>query len=595
MAVSREDLEAGWLTTEQWEKQRILRNILLGGTALALAAVIGSVIFNPFSMVHHVPYLLLLLDHLLCLALLSRWGVRGTVTVFAAFYLVALWVNLMLEGGVHSRSLAALTPLVVLMGLTWCGWAAAVTALVGSFMVLAFAVLEATGMLRAPAVDQNPVHVWLVSTGCLAITAAMLWVALANAARARQRAADSDRSRADMAAALIRSQRLESVGRLAAGVAHDFNNVLTVILGESSVLPRNDPAVAQSAAAIDQAANRAADLTRQLLAFARRQTLEPQIVDVNSVVNALEPMLRRVLGDGARLVLDLDSSGELPRISVDPQQLERVLVNLVTNAREASPPGALVTIRTGSGKPGDGATPLPREIGTNPRTWLAVEDEGAGIPPSVRDRIFEPFFTTKPRGKGSGLGLATVHGIVNQSGGKISVRSNPGHGSQFVVSFPAASDADAGAEHLRSAMTPRSLMAQQQALVLVVDDDPLVVSAARAVLETGNHQVHTAERADQLPAVLKDMPRPPDLLLTDVVMPDVAGPELARRLRDYFPGLRVLFMSGYSDEHLSSQGALARGVHFIRKPFERTQLLDKVQQVLASENPGALGPERSSA
>jgi two-component system cell cycle sensor histidine kinase/response regulator CckA len=569
---------AGVLGEEAREKTDTFRIVVRAGSVVATAALLVSVVLQPGALASHFPYAVVVLDHLIALAVLRARGTRAAVAVFAVLYFIGVAGALYLGGGAGSPTASVLLPLVLLVGLTWNGWAALVVAAAGSLLVLVFSLLESRGVLPGFQVDDNPLRLWMVTTASLVVTAAILSVALATIRRSRARAADSERAALAMQAALTRSRRLEAIGRLAAGVAHDFNNVLTVILSEASgITAEAPPAVGDKARAIESAGNRAASLTRQLLAFARRQVLEPQVVDLNAVVRELGSLLGRMVGGRFTVVQQLGAG--LPPISVDRSQLEQVVMNLVANAGDAMAgrDGGQVTIRTGGGPVG---------------VWLAVEDQGGGIDPAVADRIFEPFFTTKGRGKGSGLGLATVQGIVVQSGGEIAVRSVPGQGSVFTVTFPAARAA------LPAAAPPVEGPARSaggRALVLLCDDDDLVRAATRAVLESGRHEVHEVRGPAELMPLAERLQRAPDLLLTDVIMPSEPGPELARRLRARFPGVRVLFMSGYSDDQIAREGVIAPGVHLIRKPFNRAELLHKVDAVLGSTNPGALGPPRTTA
>ena len=369
--------------------------------------------------------------------------------------------------------------------------------------------------------------------------------------------------------------RMESVGRLAGGIAHDFNNLLTAITGFATLAADGlDPAEPRHShiSQVQRAADRAAALTRQLLAFSRRQVLQPQIVDLNRTIADMGSMLERLVGEDVRLELQLDAPAAT--VSVDPAQIEQVLLNLVVNARDAMPRGGTLTLSTRVVTSGD----RRGRSESGPWVQLSVADTGTGIPPEVQARIFEPFFTTKPKGQGTGLGLAMVHGIVTQSAGQVAVSSTPGIGTVFHVRLPQRHDTAEGLPR-----KPLTTPAPGDECVLLVEDDNGVRDLAANILKSGGYQVVTA--TDGLNALerRREMPRAFDLLLTDVVMPGMSGPELAERLRSLQPDLRVLFMSGYPDEALSRHGMGGQRFAFIQKPFSPVALLDKVRQVLDTE------------
>jgi two-component system, cell cycle sensor histidine kinase and response regulator CckA len=372
------------------------------------------------------------------------------------------------------------------------------------------------------------------------------------------------------------AQKMEAVGHLAGGVAHDFNNLLTIINGYSEVLlpdlPPGDPR-REMIAQIRQAGERAAGLTRQLLAFSRRTVLEPKVLDLNDVVRDNEKMLRRLIGEDVRLTAVLDPAAE--PVKVDPGQISQVVMNLAVNARDAMPTGGELTIETGTVEVDASAAADP-EAGPGRYVRLAVTDTGSGMTPEVRARLFEPFFTTKAPGKGTGLGLATVYGIVKQSGGFISVHSEPGRGAAFQVYFPVAE----GRTPARKSSHGLKAMARGAETVLVVEDEGAVRVLVGAVLRRAGYTVLEAGRGTEALRLAGEHPGPVHLLITDVVMPEMGGRELVERLAGLRPGLRVLYLSGYTEDAVVRHGVLQAEVAFLQKPFTMAALTTKVRQVL---------------
>jgi PAS domain S-box-containing protein len=383
------------------------------------------------------------------------------------------------------------------------------------------------------------------------------------------------------------AQRLESLGQLAGGMAHDFNNLLAVISSYASFVHQEVASeaptdkwrkVSQDLAELENAADRAAALTRQLLAYSRTQHAEPQVLDLNEVIRGLADLLGRTMG--ARIELVLDPDPEVGRVLADHGQLEQVLVNLAVNARDAMPDGGRLTIRTADAQlddPGLAGAACGRP-GRFAR--LDVSDTGGGMPPNVVSRAFEPFFTTKPTGLGAGLGLATVHGIVRRAGGRLEVSSAPGRGTTMTVLLP-VTEAAARCPG-RAPARPAGPLRGSGELVLVVEDEASIREAARRVLASHGYRVLTAACGEEALAVAAREPEPLDVLLTDVMMPNMLGTEVAERLRGRQPGLRVLFMSGYAQGLLSAQGTQQPGMELIEKPFTHPDLLAKVREVLAA-------------
>ncbi len=373
---------------------------------------------------------------------------------------------------------------------------------------------------------------------------------------------------------LLQAGKMESLGRLAGGVAHDFNNLMTAILGHAAFVAAALPAsheAREDLAQIEDAARRASGLTRQLLAFARRQVIEPRLVDVNDLVANLDALLRRLIGEDIELATLLGPEAHCVR--ADPSQLEQVLVNLAVNARDAMPAGGKLVLETHSVSlmEGDPSLLLP------PGRWVRISvcDTGQGIAPAVRAHLFEPFFTTKEPGKGTGLGLATCYGIVEQCGGHIFVDSRPGAGARFDVFLPQVEGAPVRARASAPSSPPRG-----SETVLLVEDEPLVREVAARTLRAQGYAVIEAGDGGEALARARAHSSPIHLLVADVVMPRMGGVELAERLRAERPDTRVLHVSGYLERSLPTTPKPPAGTAFLQKPFLPEQLARKVRAVL---------------
>src|SRR5438309_890380 len=377
---------------------------------------------------------------------------------------------------------------------------------------------------------------------------------------------------------LRQAQKMEAVGRLAGGIAHDFNNILTAITGYADLLLEDlgatDPR-RQDADEIHKAADRAAGLTRQLLAFSRQQVLQPTVLEVNTLVSDLEKMLRRLLGEDVALSTRLAPT--TGRVKADPGQLEQVIMNLAVNARDAMPNGGKLTLETANVDL-DGAYAAdhyPARAG--PFVMLAVSDTGIGMSQETQVHMFEPFFTTKEKGKGTGLGLATVYGIIKQSGGFIWVYSEVGHGTTFKLYLPRVEEL---AERAAAPAPARTRPARGTETVLVVEDEAPVRNVARQVLERHGYTVLEAPSAEAALDIATRYSGTIHLLLTDVVMPGLNGRELASRLVDLRPDARVIFMSGYTDDAVTRHGVLEPGSAYVQKPFTPDAIARRVREVL---------------
>lgn len=378
-----------------------------------------------------------------------------------------------------------------------------------------------------------------------------------------------------------KSQKMEAIGRLAGGIAHDFNNMLSVIMGYSDLcLEHLDPAhpAALNLSQIKKAAIGAAGLTRQLLAFSRQQILFPRVLDLNTVINNLNDMLARVIGEDVTLSFKPDES--LGPIVADLSQVQQILMNLVVNARDAMPTGGAIFIETANVEIVDGHVGSSSSMSPGHYVMLSVSDTGHGMNKETMARIFEPFFTTKGPGQGTGLGLSTVYGIVKQSDGYIWAYSEPGKGATFKVYFPR----EAGAEPSESAIADIVPVGGSET-VLVVEDDQTLRALTVAVLESAGYRVFESPNAEAAIRTVEKYTNSIDVVLTDVVMPGMSGRKLSQHLLALRPDMKILLMSGYAQELIERYGALEPGVSLIEKPFTRQSLLEAVSAILGKSKP----------
>jgi PAS domain S-box-containing protein len=376
---------------------------------------------------------------------------------------------------------------------------------------------------------------------------------------------------------LLQAQKMEAVGRLAGGVAHDFNNLLTAIMGYSELaldaLPEDHPEH-NHIEEIRKAGERAAALTRQLLAFSRKQIFEPEVLCLNEVVSGMTKMLKRMIPEDVELVAVLDPG--LERVKLDPTQMEQVLLNLAVNARDAMPGGGKLTLETANVELDVAYAKSHPEVQPGHYVMLAVSDTGCGMDEATKARIFEPFFTTKEKSKGTGLGLSTVYGIVKQSGGSIFVYSEPGKGTAFKIYLPRVEEA---LEPQRASAGPRE-QPKGAETVLVAEDDETLRRLIYEILQSSGYAVLEAGRGEEALRLAGEHAGPIHLLITDMVMPGMGGREVAGRLAALRPGTRVLFVSGYTDDAIVRHGVLESGLAFLQKPFVPEALLRKVREVL---------------
>lgn len=379
----------------------------------------------------------------------------------------------------------------------------------------------------------------------------------------------------------LHAQKMEAVGRLAGGVAHDFNNALSVILGSTDILLeelQTDDPHRGDVEDVRRAAQHASTLTKQLLTFSRRQPYNLRPLQLNDVIKSNASMLRRLIGENIEIALKL--SRDLHSIKGDPGQLEQVFINLVVNSRDAMPKGGKLTIETANVELDGEYVRSHSELVSGDHVMLALTDTGLGMDEDTKRRIFEPFFTTKPQGRGTGLGLSTVFGIVKQLGGNIWVYSEVGHGTTFKIYFPRL---EGVAHDLNSKEAGPRPKAPAGKTILVVEDDDMVRKVLTRMLKRAGFHVIEAANGEEAISACDEKGTSIDLMMTDLMMPKMGGRELVDRLKKSHPALRVIFMSGYTEGAIAHQGILDPNLHFLEKPFESKQLIEKVQKVLNSD------------
>ncbi len=388
----------------------------------------------------------------------------------------------------------------------------------------------------------------------------------------------AERDREILQAQLIQSQKMEAVGRLAGGVAHDFNNLLGVIIGRTDLildgLSEDDP-LHSDLHFIEEAAERSAALTRQLLAFARKQTVVPRNLNLNETVAGMIKMLTRLIGEDVDLVWKPGDT--LENVTIDPSQVDQILANLCVNARDAIDGGGMIVIETANTVLDESFCMEHPDCKPGPYVMLAVTDDGCGMTREIKARVFDPFFTTKRLGEGTGLGLSTVYGIVQQNEGAIYVYSEPGRGTSFKIFLPRALE---NSKSPKPSSIPTSYAAKGET-VLFVEDEPALCAIGQSMLENLGFRVLPAGRPSSAIEFSKSHKGEIDLLITDVIMPEMNGMELLQELQETRPKIKCLYMSGYTADVIAHHGVLEQGVHFLAKPFNLTTLAEKVFQVLA--------------
>lgn len=377
------------------------------------------------------------------------------------------------------------------------------------------------------------------------------------------------------------SQKMEAIGQLAGGVAHDFNNLLTAILGYSDLILaqlEEDNSLRGEIVEIQKAANRAAALTHQLLAFSRKQILQPKLLNLNTVVTDMDKLLRRVIGEDVELIVEMEP--QLGLVKADPSQLEQVIMNLAVNARDAMPQGGKLIIETSNTELSETLTNWQIKPPPGRYVQLAVSDTGTGMDLATQLRIFEPFFTTKELGRGTGLGLSTVYGIVSQSGGYIWVYSQLEQGTTFKVYLPLAQPEGAPEVQPQKVSEVAKPLPGSAKTIMLVEDEESVRTLSRIILEKEGYTIIEAKHGREALLLCEQYPGKIDLLLTDVVMPYVGGPELAEQISLLRPGIKVVYLSGYTDKAITQAGLLTEGVAFLEKPFTPQTLLRRLRQIL---------------
>ena len=384
---------------------------------------------------------------------------------------------------------------------------------------------------------------------------------------------------------LRQSQKMESVGRLAGGVAHDFNNMLSIILGNTEMILEDsgpESPFISNLKEIQKAGERSATLTRQLLAFARKQTVSPEVMDLNTTLEGMLKMLRRLIGED--ITVTWEPGPDLWPVRIDPSQMDQILVNLCVNARDAIEDVGKISIQTGNMTFAGMSGPAPEDLSPGDYVRIMVADTGCGMDKAVLDHLFEPFFTTKDVGKGTGLGMATVYGIVKQNKGGISVSSQPGEGAKVMIFLPRYHETS----HRTGQEKAVETVPKGSETLLLVEDEPAILKMTALMLERLGYTVLKAGGPAEAMSIGESYSGTIDLLMTDVVMPEMNGWDLARKLLGRFPDLHCLFMSGYTADILS--GVMDKGMKFIRKPFTMKDLAIKIREALNNEKaPGPAG------
>jgi signal transduction histidine kinase/CheY-like chemotaxis protein len=555
-------------------EQGYIAYAILRAGAVAVALLLLSSPFAPGDRPRAAAnYAALLVIHVVHLALLRRGRVQPAVRSFCLCYFGVVSATLLQFGGMRAPAAFVYPPLVLVAGLMWSSAAAIGFALACAATSLLMIFLERENWLIGPARAASVEQIWTVTAAVLFMTAVILHVALGALRRAKNEALA-------LRARLDRGERLESLGRLAGGVAHDFNNQLTAILAHTSLLRHaSESKRAWSLDAIELAAQHAGELTRQLLDFGRQGVLDPTVLDLRVVVERLQILLSHSLGAGIRLITELD-----PRplyVCIDLNALERALVNLVLNARDAMPDGGEILLSVKR-------VPAANKAADD-TIAISVQDRGMGMDAATQSRIFEPFFTTKARGQGTGLGLASVLGVVAQSGGRIEVESSPGEGSRFRILLPSAAPCP---PQLSAAVGVTRRMHDQA--VLLVEDESSIRRALQKTLVESGFDVTTAGSVREALALASAREQPFVLIVTDVVLPDGNGLDLLAQLRKLRPELSAVIVSGHLQADLAAALNTNANTLLLHKPFTPQQLLHRIRQALHPDTATSREPGRAA-
>ena len=569
--------------------------VYLAGIGVIAVLYLLLPFYEPDAFPYHLVYGTSLLAGLSGLALL-RTGhpkIAGAVACTIA-WLIVLVVSAN-SGGVESPALATMVLVVMLIGFLWSSRAGIGFAAVTSLSILVMVTLDDRDLLPAGGPAPTPLSLWAAMTSVLVVAAVFLHLALEFIDDSRREAAENAAQlqremelREEAEESLRRAEKLEALGRLTGGIAHDFNNILTVLLAQSALLLEeaeegtaalSDDTRSQLAG-IQISAERAAVLTRRLLGFARPDAGSPEEVDPGEAVARLEPVLHRVIPENIALTVDPAPSGL--RLRIDPMQLEQVLLNLVLNARDAMREGG--TLRISLHRLELDARDAARRAEARPGLYLCIEvsDSGPGIDSKDVERIFDPFFTTKDLGHGTGLGLSTVHGIVKGAGGHLDVETERGRGTTLAAYLPAFEASRADTDHAGSKAGRTARGAGVYETILVCEDEDPVRSIIETVLRGAGYEVLSTPLPERALGVAREHEGPLDLLVTDVVMPGLSGPELAERLRNDRRDLPVLLVTGYAPEDVAPAGAIGPGTDLLQKPFTPAALLERVRALLSA-------------
>ncbi len=550
------------------ERSKLLTQILTAGAVVSGSMFLLVPLWREKPGIHMLGYGLTFLLHVFSLALVRFGRPLLAAKTFNCLFFALATVLVYTYGGVRSLG-AFVYPLVVLSaGLMWSGLAAMGFAVASSFAAGLLAITELRGMLTTPLPAASPTASWAVVTASVAMTAVMLFVALQVIRSSQEEAVESERRRRELEVELARSQRMEALGKLAGGLAHDFNNMLTGIIGQAELVAlkaANNEELARHAQLIVGTGERAAHLTRQLLTFGRQRERVVEPTGLHHLIQNVVAILERSINRRIEIVLALTADPDV--IDGDAAQLESALLNLGINGRDAMPDGGVLSFSTER-----------LVFGNPPMPWIRVRvsDTGTGIPRGDLDRIFDPYFTTKAMGKGTGLGLAAVYGTLRDHGGTVAVESKLGEGTTFTLSLPASTEV-----RKHPANPPRPSPGAPRC-VLAIDDESVVLESLRGMLERLGHSVLTANDGDEAIEIFTRKRKMIDIVVLDLVMPRMSGREVLERLRALDRNLPVILTSGYSEEPLEDVIA-GGGARWMPKPFRQSDIAVAIEELSASD------------